>query len=55
MNFLLKERVNTWLGSLLILTVAFWAGSTIWKVANDQDPITAAFASVLTKGYDTDL
>lgn len=40
---LLRERVNTFLGSLLIGVVALWAGMTIWQTANGTNPIAKAF------------
>lgn len=43
----LKENISTMLGSLLLGSVALWAGITIWQTATGTNPITKAFAAVL--------
>jgi hypothetical protein len=49
---LLKEHVNTFLGSMLLGSVALWAGTTIWHVATGENPITTAFASMIEERYE---
>ncbi|MBX4192129.1 hypothetical protein KW798_01450 [Candidatus Parcubacteria bacterium] len=51
---LLKERVSTILGTLLLGSVALWAGVTIWQTATGTNPVTKAFAAVLTSSLEQD-
>ncbi len=43
----LKSRVRTWLGSLLLLSVALWAGVSIWQAATGENAIVQAFSTMV--------
>lgn len=43
----LKARVNTWLGSLLVGSVALWAALTIWHTATGTNVLVQAFTKVV--------
>ena len=43
----LHARVNTWLGTALLVAVACWAGSTIWNVATGNNAIIQAFEGLV--------
>lgn len=49
---LLRERVNTFLGTGLLCSVAIWASVTIWQVATGENPVVTAFASVLERNLE---
>ena len=40
---ILKARVNTFIGTLLLGSVALAASLIIWKVAHDENPLEKAF------------
>ena len=46
---LLKSRVNTSLGTLLLISVALWAWVTIWQAAMGTNPIANAFIAAYEK------
>ena len=52
-NYFLKEvllsDINSFLGILLLSSVALGAGLTIWQTAFGHNPLTTAFASVVVE------
>lgn len=48
-RILLKARVRTWLGSVLLLSVALWAGTTIWQAATGENAIVKAFSKAVER------
>lgn len=46
---ILRERVSTFLGTLLLGSVALWAGITIWETANGQNPLVHAFTALIER------
>jgi hypothetical protein len=46
---MLKARVRTWLGSLLLVSVALWAGTTIWQAATGENIIVQAFSKAVER------
>jgi len=44
---ILRTRVNTWIGSALLATVALWAGLAIWHTATGESALVQAFAKVI--------
>lgn len=46
-RMMLKAQVRTWLGSLLLMSVALWAGTTIWQAATGENAIVKAFTTVV--------
>lgn len=43
----LKARVNTWLGTALLVSVALWAGLFMWQAATGENAIVQAFSRVV--------
>lgn len=43
----LRAHVNTFLGTLLLSTVALWAGLTIWHAATGTNFVVHAFTKVV--------
>lgn len=41
---MLRAKVNTWLGSLLIASVALWAGLLMWEAATGENALIQAFS-----------
>ncbi len=46
-RIMLKAQVRTWLGALLLLSVASWAGITIWQAATGKNVIVHAFSTMV--------
>jgi hypothetical protein len=44
---MLRERVNTFLGTLLLCSVALWAGITMWQAATGNNPLVQAFEKTI--------
>lgn len=44
---LFSQRVNTWLGSIFLGTVALWAAMLVWNVADGSNPIDRALTGAL--------
>lgn len=45
---ILLSNINSFLGILLLSSVALGAGLTIWQTAFGHNPLTTAFAAVVT-------
>jgi hypothetical protein len=45
---ILLSNVNSFLGMLLLSSVALGAGLTIWQTAFGHNPLTTVFAAVVT-------
>lgn len=45
----LRSNVNTFLGLLLVASVALWFGLHIWQAAGNSDPVATALSSALTE------
>lgn len=45
----LKAKVNTWLGTMLLASVAFAAGLTIWHAATGENLIVQAFTKAVER------
>jgi len=43
----LRARINTWLGTVLLASVALWAGLVIWNAATGENAIVKAFTKVV--------
>jgi len=43
----LKARVSTWLGTLLLASVAGVAGLTIWHAATGENAVVKAFSTMV--------
>ena len=43
----LRARINTWLGTALLASVALWAGLVIWNAATGENAIVQAFTTVV--------
>jgi len=43
----LHAKVNTWLGTLLLASVALWAGLFMWHFATGKNALVQAFTKVV--------
>ncbi len=43
----LRARVNTWLGTCFLVTVALWAALFMWNAATGENAIVQAFTTVI--------
>jgi len=43
----LRARINTWLGTGLLVVVGLWAGLLIWQTATGHNAIVQAFTKVV--------
>jgi len=46
---LLKSRVSTLLGSLLLMSWAFGCGLVLWQASFNENPVANAFMAALNK------
>ena len=46
-NKTLHARVNTWLGTALLVTVGLWAGLVMWQVATGGNAVVQAFTKLV--------
>jgi len=46
---LLKSRVSTLLGSLLLISWAFGCGLVLWQASFNENPVANAFMAALNK------
>lgn len=43
----LHARVNTWLGTAFLMSVALWAGMVMWQASTGQNAFVQAFSTVV--------
>jgi hypothetical protein len=46
---MLKAHVRTWIGTLFLVSVALWAGLTIWQAATGENAIVKAFSKAVER------